>query len=181
MSPPELSRSCSGSVSFTLSLSFPCVSLPLRLSPCLCLSLCPSLVLCVPLFPLFWLAFCAAPAPTSLCLSLGLCPSLSLSPLVSPTPPSPPLPVTLSVSLSVSQSLLLSSRPLPRPPASHEVCEKPGVQEGTRFSQGPPPRLSLKCRRRERGAGGLEGEVGGQAASPRAPIKWPFAGRPRCD
>jgi hypothetical protein len=123
------------------------------------------------------LSLCPAPAPTSLCPSLGLCPS-SVSNclgLADPHPTPAPLPVN-SVSRSESLcSLLLSRRvpphTLPPPLRPHKPAAKfvrsPGVQVGTRFSQGPPPLRSLKCRRRgARGWGGWKWKWGEQAASP---------------
>lgn len=65
------------SISFTESLPFLCLALARCLSPSLCLSFCPSLVLCVPLFLLFWLpVFLSSPCPhvsLSLPRTLPLC------------------------------------------------------------------------------------------------------------
>lgn len=108
--------------------------------------------------------FGPAPAPSPLCLSLGLCPSLSLSPLVSLTLPAAPASsrnsVCQSVCVSVPSSLLQ-----PPPPASHEVCEKPGPASGNAVFPGTPS--SAECRVQKEGGE----ELGGW--------KWKWGGRLR--
>lgn len=141
------------SVSFPVSLSFPCLSLPLCLPP----RLCPPLVPWVPLFlRLGCLCLCLTPAPASLCL----CPSVSLSPWVSLAAPASS---RNSVCQSVCLCPFLPPPHPPSPPAGREVCEKPRAGLGTRFSQGPPPRRSVKCRKRgARSWGSGSGSGGGR-------------------
>lgn len=177
--------SSSGSVFFPLCLSFPCLFLPLFLSPYLCLSLCPSLVLCPSISPCWPPVFLSSPCPhvsLSLPRTLPLSVSIPLGHSDTASPASSRNSVCQSVCVSAPPSHLPLSPPDPPPQPAAKFVRSPAVQVGTRFSQGPPPPLRLKYRRRgARSWGGWKWKWGGQAASLRAPIKWPFAGRPRCD